>query len=124
MLTKISTLSHLLKNPIWVLVAACVGLLATVYIQGQKLEIQGLKNTELKSDLRDCMLANQTASETITRLDEVQKEAERKRQEALKKQREALEELYAPREIKIDSEDQCANADVPDDIRLRFQADN
>lgn len=122
--TKISTLSHLLKNPIWILGGACVGLSMTVYIQHQKLEIEGLKNSELKSELESCMDANESASETILKLTETQKEAEQKRQDALKKQREALEKLYAPREIKIDSEDRCANTSVPDDIRLRFETDN
>jgi len=96
----------------------------TVYIQHQKLEIEGLKNSELKSELESCMDANESASETILKLTETQKEAEQKRQDALKKQREALEKLYAPREIKIDSEDRCANTSVPDDIRLRFETDN
>lgn len=122
--TKISTLFHLLKNPLWVLGGACAGLAVTVYIQHQKLEIEGLKNSELKSELQSCMDANDSASETILKLTETQKEAEQKRQDALKKQREALEKLYAPREIKIDSEDRCANTRIPDDIRLRFETDN
>ncbi len=123
-LTKISTLSHLLKNPVWVLSGACIALLVLLYVQHQKLQIEDLKNNELKSQLYDCMSANESASDTILRLQEVQRESERQRQEALKKQREALEKLYAPKEIKIDSQDKCANTSVPDSIRVRFETDN
>jgi len=123
-LGKISTLFRALKSPAISLGLACAGLVLALYIQHQKLEIERLKNNELKSRIVECQQANNSASDTIARLQEVQKQSEKQRQEALKKQREMLEKLYAPKKIQLTSKDECANTLVPDDVRLRFKTDN
>lgn len=124
MLPKISILFQALKKPTVSLALLSAALFVALAFQHKKLEISGLKNDALQSQLESCFKANQSASNAILRLEEVQKTAETKRIEALEKQREMLEKLYAPREIKITSEDECANSVVPDDIRLRFKPDN
>lgn len=122
--TKIYILFQALKKPSVSLALLCAALLMALSFQHKKLEISGLKNDALQSQLESCFKANQSASNAILRLQEVQKTAETKRIEALEKQREMLEKLYAPREITITSEDECANSVVPNNIRLRFKPDS
>lgn len=102
-----------------------LALIAVIGWQHFKIQNSHLKIDRLELQLEQCYRANQNAQLTVDELLKAQEDNRRKRDAALQRQDELIQQLgEIDEQIVIVSEDNCANQPLPNDIRVRVQASN
>lgn len=102
-----------------------LALIAVIGWQHFKIQNSNITIDRLQLNLEQCFRANENAQKAVDELLKAQEESRRKRDAALQRQDELIQQLgEIDEQIIIVSEDDCANQPIPDDIRVRIQADN